>query len=890
MPSAISTCPSCAEPLPQGARFCPACGHATPLSFNPATWEVAVAPGAPAGEEEGADHRARLQRALGDGLKIRRLLGRGGFAEVWSAFDVRLKREVAVKTLRYDLVISDTLLQRFQREAEAVAKLRHPNIIPIYEVGEGEGIAYFVMPMIEGESLGEALDREGQFSVEETCRIVRECAEALAAAHRAGIVHRDIKPDNIMLEGPERRPIVMDFGIAKATSGADAKLTGTGMAMGTPHYMSPEQASGETNLDARSDEYALALVAYRMLIGRSPFDADTMAGLIMKQITEVPKSVSSVRSDVPRELSDALGRALSKNPASRFATLEEFAAAIPRIGVGTGAASGRRRPSASEMAAFAGSTRPSFTEPLLLLGVLGIVITALIFSFAHPRAAAAAARQRTDALFIARAFLTKQGATAGSYDEHLVLAQDDTAFVWLEKSVGVRAADARAIADADGMLHWDLRWRRTGPGDSVQTWEVAVAPSGHVVSFTSAIPSDSAALPAISDDSAQRTAARFLHDAGIDVAAYARVTDSLVQRPGRTDRVLEWAARTNAVVSHGDTARQHLRIVVAGDRVRQYQASFSAPPRFVRAVRRDPWHTGVVTGVIIMWTALVLASIIIAVRRQRTDDLRWKAAARVSAVAIVLIGVNVLVATDANLGGAETVAIVSGLAFVGLFVLCGLMFGLVSGESLANEINPRALVGFDAIARLDLGSPAWGPALLRGLAVGAIAAALREIGAALAIAMSWTTASLPEVTNPLAALALAPTSVGSALVTTVIAFFAVHFLLRFTKRAWLAIALPGIAVGLMSTQPMMRPWLLTPFAMASFSVICWSVWRYGFLTAAVALFVSAVLPATVTLLAIGNDRYLTGGSIAVVVLVAIPVMAIVAQSRTRAVTPWNTSP
>ena len=201
MSSDVISCPSCSEPLPAKAKFCPSCGIVTPASLNLATGQAVAAQKTAAPVEEGADHRDRLQHALGDGLKIRRLLGRGGFAEVWSAFDVRLKREVAVKTLRYDLVLSETLLQRFQREAEAVAKLRHPNIIPIYEVGEGSGLAYFVMPMIEGESLGDAADREGTFSVEETCRILRETAGALAAAHRAGIVHRDIKPDNIMLEG-----------------------------------------------------------------------------------------------------------------------------------------------------------------------------------------------------------------------------------------------------------------------------------------------------------------------------------------------------------------------------------------------------------------------------------------------------------------------------------------------------------------------------------------------------------------------------------------------------------------------------------------------------------------------------------------------------------------
>ena len=881
MPPAI-TCSSCAEPIPEGARFCPACGHRTPIAVSAATADVLAAPSAAPSEEQGADHRARLQRALGDGLKIRRLLGRGGFAEVWSAFDVRLKREVAVKTLRYDLVISETLLQRFQREAEAVAKLRHPNIIPIYEVGEGEGIAYFVMPMIEGESLGEALDREGQFSVEETSRVLRECAEALAAAHRAGIVHRDIKPDNIMLEGPERRPIVMDFGIAKATTGADAKLTGTGMAMGTPHYMSPEQASGETNLDARSDEYALALVGYRMLAGRSPFDADTMAGLIMKQITEVPKPIAAARPDVPRELSDALARALSKNPSSRFATLEEFAAAIPRIGVTSGPSQGRRRPTAAELSAFAGSAMPSWAQPMVLLGIAAIVVAAVLFGFAHPRAAIGAARKRSDALFVGRAFLTKQGATAGSYDEHLALAQDDTAFVWLEKTLGSRAADARALADADGLLHWDLRWRRSGPGDSVQTWNVSVAPSGRIVGFTSAVPSDSAAAPTVPDDSAQRVAERFLRDAGVDLSAYTKAVDSLVPRPNRSDRAFEWVSRKHAVVgAPADSATPRVRVVVAGDRVHSYRATFGAPLSFMRAVRRSAWHNAVVTVVIVLWTLIILVAIVVAVQRQRTDELRWKPAARLAVLALVLIGISFLVSTADRLNGTQAVEFAAGLLFLGLFVACGMVFGIVSGESLANEINPRALVGFDALARFRFSGPEWPPALLRGLAIGAMAAALHEIGGALAVAFAWASAAPPDVTDATAALLLTPTAIGSALASTVVAFFAVHFLLRYTKQPWLAIGLPAAAIGFMGIDPMMHAWFVVPFAMASFALLCWAMMRYGFLTAIVAFWVSSVLPATIALLAIGNDRYLTAGTIGVVALLALPALAWLARARGR---------
>jgi serine/threonine protein kinase len=188
------TCTSCRSPLPERAAFCPTCGTATPTAIDRATGEIVR----PERTELTGEHVQRLQRALGRDYEVRHLIGRGGFSEVYAVWDARLKRTVAVKTFRADLVVSETLIARFRREAEAVAKLRHPHVIPIYAVGEGEGHAYYVMPLLEGESLAAALDRTGAFDVGETCRILREAAGALAAAHRAGVVHRDVKPDNII--------------------------------------------------------------------------------------------------------------------------------------------------------------------------------------------------------------------------------------------------------------------------------------------------------------------------------------------------------------------------------------------------------------------------------------------------------------------------------------------------------------------------------------------------------------------------------------------------------------------------------------------------------------------------------------------------------------------
>ena len=207
-------CPTCHTPLPGMASFCYVCGTATPAGLNRETGE-AITTTMSSGIGP-ADLIRKLQRALGPGYELRDRIGAGGFAEVFHARDLRLKRDLAVKVLRPDLGLSPDLLQRFRREAETIATLRNAHIVPVYDIGEAEGLAFIIMPMIAGESLRAVLDREGAMPPAEVCRILREAAQGLAAAHEAGVVHRDIKPENIMLEGRDKRVLVMDFGIAKA--------------------------------------------------------------------------------------------------------------------------------------------------------------------------------------------------------------------------------------------------------------------------------------------------------------------------------------------------------------------------------------------------------------------------------------------------------------------------------------------------------------------------------------------------------------------------------------------------------------------------------------------------------------------------------------------------
>jgi serine/threonine-protein kinase len=271
------------------------------------------------------DAPARLAAALADRYAIQRPLGEGGMATVYLARDLRHDRDVAIKVLKPELA-EVVGRDRFLAEIRTTANLRHPHILPLYDSGEADGQLFYVMPLAEGETLRSRLDREGQLPIAEALRIATEVADALGYAHARGVVHRDIKPDNILLEGGHA--IVADFGIARAVSAADgARLTQTGMSIGTPAYMSPEQASGEAAIDGRSDLYALACVLYEMLGGQPPFTGPTAAALIRQHLVAEAPPITNLRAGVPAQVASALARALAKSPVDRFGTAAEFVAA-----------------------------------------------------------------------------------------------------------------------------------------------------------------------------------------------------------------------------------------------------------------------------------------------------------------------------------------------------------------------------------------------------------------------------------------------------------------------------------------------------------------------------------------------------------------------------------
>jgi serine/threonine-protein kinase len=279
----------------------------------------------------------RLRSALSDRYRIERELGSGGMATVYLAEDLKLDRKVALKVLKPELAAA-LGLQRFLREIKLTAQLQHPHILPLFDSGQavvpplreaergtgGEAFLYYVMPYVEGESLRDRLNREKQLPVDDALQIAREVADALGSAHKHDVIHRDIKPENILLE--EGHAVVADFGIARAVDVAGGtKLRETGIALGTPEYMSPEQAAGGRDLDGRSDIYSLGCVLYEMLGGHPPFTGVTVESSVSQHMTAEPRPVTQVRPTVPAEVVETISRLLAKAPADRFATGAEVA-------------------------------------------------------------------------------------------------------------------------------------------------------------------------------------------------------------------------------------------------------------------------------------------------------------------------------------------------------------------------------------------------------------------------------------------------------------------------------------------------------------------------------------------------------------------------------------
>ncbi|BAH39817.1 MAG TPA: serine/threonine protein kinase [Gemmatimonas aurantiaca] len=274
--------------------------------------------------------RDRVSAAIGEQYLIHEEVGRGGMAVVYAAEDVRLQRPVALKVLPPDLAFRPDVRERFVREAQTAARLNHPHIVPIYAVHEAAGLVCFAMALVRGESLAARILRETRPDFAFVAKVMEQMADALAYAHAAGVVHRDIKPDNVLLDRESGRAMVTDFGIARAAE-SGSRLTQTGIAVGTPAFMSPEQAMGDKEVDGRSDLYSVGIVGYLMLAGRLPFEASSTPAMLMKHVSDTPPPLRSMRPDAPRALAEIVERCLAKRPQDRWENALQLRDALRRV-------------------------------------------------------------------------------------------------------------------------------------------------------------------------------------------------------------------------------------------------------------------------------------------------------------------------------------------------------------------------------------------------------------------------------------------------------------------------------------------------------------------------------------------------------------------------------
>ncbi len=334
---------------------------------------------------------ARLQAALGDGYAVEGRLGAGGFAVVFLVRDVHLKRKLAVKVLSPDLIASHSVLERFRREAETVAQLSHPHIVPLHFIGQKDDLVYLVMEAIDGGSLAERLQREQQLPIEDAARIFGEVASALAHAHKRGVIHRDIKPQNVLLDAESGRALVTDFGIARTAEGGS--LTATGMVVGTPAYLSPEQVTGEAS-DHRADIYALGAMMYEMLAGQPPFTGPTPTAVLMKRLGGPPEPLRSIRRDVPPALEELVDACLATDPNERIQNAADIARALTGHSPVTGGHTTSTRKQLSKGVKRKKSHAPTIAVAALV--IIGAAVAAYVMATSGAGPSAAAARTRVD--------------------------------------------------------------------------------------------------------------------------------------------------------------------------------------------------------------------------------------------------------------------------------------------------------------------------------------------------------------------------------------------------------------------------------------------------------------------------------------------------------------
>lgn len=324
-PLETSSCPRCGVAVPGSSRYCGSCGASVSQELSSPTVGSAVARNDRLSDSGALQLRQLLVDATTGDYEIMGELGRGGMAVVYTATEVHLARRVAIKILPPELTFTRGAAERFQREAKTAAALDHPNIIPIYRISSGGRLFWYAMKFLEGRSLAEILQEKGLLTVGETVAILEQVGNALDYAHQRGVVHRDVKPGNVMLD-VSGRVTVTDFGIAKELTGG--ALTGSGAILGTPYYMSPEQCRGGAEITGAADQYSLGVMAYQMVCGQLPFEADSAIDVIHKHVAEAPPPLDQILPGLPKHVINAINRAMSKKAFERFPTVQAMVSAM----------------------------------------------------------------------------------------------------------------------------------------------------------------------------------------------------------------------------------------------------------------------------------------------------------------------------------------------------------------------------------------------------------------------------------------------------------------------------------------------------------------------------------------------------------------------------------
>lgn len=817
--------------------------------------------------------RRRLLAAIGDDFEIRRLLGEGGFAEVYLAWDRTLKREVAIKALRAEHGASPELLARFRAEAEAIAQLRHPHIVPIYSVAEREGVAWFVMPKVSGVSLAELLEREERWSFSEGTRVIREAATALAAAHRAGIVHRDVKPENIMLDGPDRRVLLMDFGIAKsfgATSAGSAR-TATGMIIGTPQYMSPEQMLGDSAVGPASDQYSLGLVAYRLFAGEPAFKADSLPALMIKSTTEDPRPLRDLRPDIPPGLANAVLRSLAKEPGARFASVDEFADALSRVAQEVAGEFRRGRRLASRVERWEDALRQlrERRRAILTMLIVGVLLAVVGFPFARSSAMYDVLRRRDDSTFRARALAHEGGDRRPA---RATFAWDTRLYPAMQRSVLADSAD-RLASTVYNVWHWDISfggWELGEPGSMVAGYADSPRDGGLSVLMRQATPD--MRTTSISDEAARVIADSVLRARGEDPAKLEYRGVSSTMFPAYSQHVFSWRVPGRTVAVAGDT-------LVLGITVRVVGTTATVFGRFGRLVRADAPRPAWRAVFLIIFPILVVAigafATVVAIRRSGVDVLQWRTALRITApvaavwLALYSIGMHIAEPSLNDLSRGLTQELPAELC---AWLLAAVT--LATAESMLYDSRPWLTAGLDDLARGEFQFPELVPAAASGYALGLFAFGLLSAG----LAIAHRLLGVPYSADPLLAIAfmhpLPATvpllSIGVAIPLSSLSLFAVALASR--RRIAIVLLCGGATV---ITAALLYGWLPDELVIAVaviVGLVALITPRVGFLASVIAVTTALGVPIAVEMIAVGGP-FRSAGLIALLILFAPAALA-----------------